>query len=119
MEDVNRTIDMYQSAHLSSLSEEQVRNALSALAEQQNILIIAADEEQLVDTQQEQEFLTSVLARLVKVLTIYEDHLSSISVKAPTTAHLPVLEEESPDSAYDSPGTKATDAVPLKINTNL
>lgn len=115
MEAVTKILDTYQSMHLSSMNQDQVQEAVNILAQQQDVIITAADEEQLVDTPQEQEQLAMLLARLVKVITIYEDHLIFLgdyqTLGAPTRSDLPDMpefkeesNEEAPlDSAYDSP----------------
>ncbi|KAJ3315495.1 hypothetical protein HDV04_003037 [Boothiomyces sp. JEL0838] len=77
LEQVTRVIDMYEASHLSSQRYSQVERAIHNLHEQNLILLKACDEEQLVDSS-DQEELQRIISRLIRVITIYEQHLENI-----------------------------------------
>ncbi|KAJ3018598.1 hypothetical protein HKX48_002793 [Thoreauomyces humboldtii] len=77
IEEVTSVIDHYEQLHLSTQKPSEVRSALGQLHAQNLVLMRAADEEQLVD-EGEQEDLQGVYMRLFRVITIYEDHMTSL-----------------------------------------
>ena len=77
LEQVSSVIDRYEASHVSSQTTAQIKEALVVLHHQNEVLVKATDEEQLVDGS-DQEELQMILMRLIQVITIYEDHLAKI-----------------------------------------
>ncbi|KAJ3151055.1 hypothetical protein HDU89_002267 [Geranomyces variabilis] len=75
--EVTTVIDHYEQLHLSTQTPAQIRSALVQLHAQNLVLMRAADEEQLVD-ENEQADLQGVYARLFRVITIYEDFVATL-----------------------------------------
>ncbi|KAI8903476.1 hypothetical protein DFJ77DRAFT_92858 [Powellomyces hirtus] len=75
--EVTSVLDHYEQLHLSTQSPSEIRSALIQLHAQNLVLMRAADEEQLVD-EGEQEDLQGVYMRLFRVITIYEDFMTSL-----------------------------------------
>lgn len=69
-------MDKYETAHISSQTRQDISAAIDELHQQNLILMRAADEEQLVD-QEQQEDLQKVYSRLFTVITIFEDYFKS------------------------------------------
>ncbi|KAJ3039373.1 hypothetical protein HDV00_012249 [Rhizophlyctis rosea] len=85
LKQVSDVIDQYEAAHLSVQTREQVQDAIDHLHEQNDVLMRATDEEQLVDSG-EQEELHMILSRLIRVITIYEDFLGTFKPTIPGRA---------------------------------
>ncbi|TPX71796.1 hypothetical protein SpCBS45565_g00951 [Spizellomyces sp. 'palustris'] len=83
MHQVTSVIDRFEQRHLSSQTPSQVHQALEELHAQNLVLMRAADEEQLVDAE-DQEELQGVYGRLFRVITIYEDFLATLGSAAAT-----------------------------------
>ncbi|KAI8896626.1 hypothetical protein BC833DRAFT_88944 [Globomyces pollinis-pini] len=71
LDQVCKVIDRYEAAHISSQKHVQIDQAICTLHEQNTILLKAADE--VVDTT-DQEELQRMIMRLIRVITIYEEH---------------------------------------------
>ncbi|TPX34627.1 hypothetical protein SeMB42_g07288 [Synchytrium endobioticum] len=80
---VANVIDKFEASHLSSQQPEEVRKALRSLYAQNDVLIRATDEEQLVDAGDQQE-VQLTMARLFRVITIYEEFASTLPSPPPT-----------------------------------
>ncbi|KND02343.1 uncharacterized protein SPPG_02814 [Spizellomyces punctatus DAOM BR117] len=92
MHQVTSVIDRFEQRHLSSQTPSQVHQALEELHAQNLVLMRAADEEQLVDAE-DQEDLQGVYGRLFRVITIYEDFLATLgSAAANGTTEVPGTE---------------------------
>ncbi|KAJ3146265.1 hypothetical protein HDU86_000481 [Geranomyces michiganensis] len=119
--EVTSVIDHYEQLHLSTQTPAQIRSALVQLHAQNLVLMRAADEEQLVD-ENEQADLQGVYMRLFRVITIYEDFVATLKAagtdvgdedylkqialqEAPTFTHLRAGENESSFKLNLSVGT--------------
>ncbi|KAJ8331147.1 hypothetical protein QVD99_005806 [Batrachochytrium dendrobatidis] len=97
LEEVSSVIAEYEHAHVDILTLSEVRTALGILHSQNKILVRAADEEQLVESSDEDE-LQLILSRLIRVITIYEDHQSKLEIFEGSPSSSLHSTEQIPDS---------------------
>ncbi|TPX33374.1 hypothetical protein SmJEL517_g03709 [Synchytrium microbalum] len=113
-------IEKCEAAHLSSQRPQDVRRALRDLYAQNDVLMRATDEEQLVESGDQQE-MQLTLARLFRVITIYEEFASTLppEVVEPETPSDNIANYQRRPSIVDGFTEEVLSAVGMRVAEGL